>query len=104
MRIVLDTTILVRANESSRGLARQLLLDIITKGHTLLLCNEILYELARVLRYPRMQALYDLPEIRIYEYIGFLREVSELVTLSPLMTIPIRDVNDIVVVQTASHR
>jgi predicted nucleic acid-binding protein len=48
-----------------------------------------------------MQALYDLPEIRIYEYIGFLREVSELVTLSPLMTIPIRDVNDIVVVQTA---
>jgi putative PIN family toxin of toxin-antitoxin system len=101
VRIVLDTTILVRANESSHGLARQLLLDIITKGDTLLLCNEILYELARVLRYPRMQALYGLPEIRIYEYIGFLREVSELVTLSPLMTIPIRDVNDIVVVQTA---
>lgn len=101
MRIVLDTTILVRANESSQGPARQLLLDIVTCRHTLLLCNEILYELARVLRYPRLQALHGLPETRIYDYIGFLREVSELVTLNPLLSIPIRDVNDIVVVQTA---
>ena len=69
MRIVLDTTILVRANESSHGLARQLLLDIVAS--------------------------------RIYDYIGFLRDVSELVTLNPLLSIPIRDVNDVVVVQTA---
>ena len=101
MRIVLDTTILVRANESSHGLARQLLLDIVASRHTLLLSSEILYELARVLRYPRMQALYGLPETRIYDYVGFLRDVSELVTLNPLLSIPIRDVNDVVVVQTA---
>ena len=101
MRIVLDTSILVRANESSHGLARQLLLDIVASRHTLLLSSEILYELARVLRYPRIQALYSLPETRIYDYIGFLRDVSELVTLNPLLSIPIRDVNDVVVVQTA---
>jgi putative PIN family toxin of toxin-antitoxin system len=101
VRIVLDTTILVRANESSHGLARQLLLEIIARRHTLLLCNEILYELARVLRYPRMQALHGLPETRIYDFIGFLREASELVTINPLLSIPIRDVNDIFVVQTA---
>ncbi|MGD0774585.1 MAG: putative toxin-antitoxin system toxin component, PIN family [Candidatus Solibacter sp.] len=101
MRIVLDTTILVRANESSQGLARQLLLEIVASRHTLPLSNEILYELARVLRYPRMQALHGLPESRIYDYIGFLREVSELVRLNPLLSIPIRDVNDVVVVQTA---
>jgi len=101
VRIVLDTTILVRANESSQGLARQLLLEIVASRHKLLLCSEILYELARVLRYPRMQALHGLPETRIYDYIGFLREVSELVTTNPLLSVPIRDVNDIVVVQTA---
>jgi putative PIN family toxin of toxin-antitoxin system len=101
VRIVLDTTILVRANEGSQGLARQLLLSILAGPHTLLLCNEILYELARVLRYPRLQALYGLPDARIYDYIGFLREASELVTLNPLMSVPIRDVSDIVVVQTA---
>jgi putative PIN family toxin of toxin-antitoxin system len=99
--IVLDTTILVRANESSHGLARQLLLEIVTGRHTLLLSSEILYELARVLRYPRMQALHGLPETRIYDYIGFLRDISEPVTLNPLLSIPIRDVNDVVVVQTA---
>jgi predicted nucleic acid-binding protein len=48
-----------------------------------------------------MQALHGLPEIRIYDYIGLPREVSELVTLNPLLSIPIRDVSDIVVVQTA---
>ena len=42
-----------------------------------------------------------MPETRIYDYVGFLREVSEIVTLNPLLSIPIRDVNDIVVVQTA---
>ena len=48
-----------------------------------------------------MQALNGLTESRIYDYIGFLREVSELVTLNPLLSIHIRDVNDVVVVQTA---
>lgn len=101
MRIVLDNTILVRANESSQGLARQLLLKIVTSPHRLLLCNEMLFELAKVLRYPRMQALHGLPEHRIYDYIGFLRQISELVPVNPLLIVPIRDVNDIVVVQTA---
>jgi hypothetical protein len=35
-----------------------------------------------------MQALHGLPEIRIYDYIGLLREVSELVTLNPLLAYP----------------
>jgi predicted nucleic acid-binding protein len=48
-----------------------------------------------------MQMLYGLSEARIYDYIGFLREVSDVVTLNPLLRIPIRDVNDVVVVQTA---
>lgn len=50
MKIVLDTTILVRANERSHGLARELLMKIVESQHTLLLSNEILHELTRVLR------------------------------------------------------
>ena len=61
----------------------------------------MLHELARVLRYPRLLAFYGLSEARVYHFIGFLREVAEIVTLSPLLTPPIRDVNDIVVLQTA---
>ncbi len=101
MKIVLDTTILVRANEHTHGLARELLTSIVESEHTLLVSNEILHELARVLRYPRLQAFYDLPETLVFDYIDFLRQSSEIVTLDPLVTAPIRDVNDIIVMQTA---
>ena len=101
MKIVLDTTILVRANEHSNGLARELLTSIIDSKHRLLLSNEMLHELARVLRYPRLQAVYNLPEHLVFDYINFLRQSSEIVPLNPLVTAPIRDVNDVVVIQTA---
>ena len=99
--MVLDTTILVRANEHTHGLARELLTSIVESEHTLLVSNEMLHELASVLRYPRLQAFYDLPENLVFDYIDFLRRSSEIVTLDPLVTAPIRDVNDIIVMQTA---
>lgn len=68
VKIVLDTTILVRANEHSHGLARELLTTIIENRHTLLLSNEMLHELAKVLRYPRLQAFYDLTENLVFDY------------------------------------
>lgn len=101
MKIVLDTTILVRANERSQGLARALLLDIVDSSHILLLSNEMLHELARVLRYPRLQAFYGLSESLVYDYVAFLRCSSEIVPLNPLVTAPVRDVNDVIVMQTA---
>ncbi|MFZ1135513.1 MAG: putative toxin-antitoxin system toxin component, PIN family, partial [Candidatus Korobacteraceae bacterium] len=101
MRIVLDTTILVRATEKSQGLARELLVNIVASKHTLLLSTEMLYELARVLRYPRLREFYGLSEERVYDFVGYLQEVAEIVPLSPLLSMPIRDVNDIVVLQTA---
>jgi predicted nucleic acid-binding protein len=59
VKIVLDTTILVRANEHTHGLARELLTTIVESEHTLLVSNEMLFELAKVLRYSRLQAFYE---------------------------------------------
>ena len=101
MKIVLDTTILVRANEHSHGLTRELLTSIVEGEHSLLLSNEMLHELAKVLRYPRLQEFYDLTEELVFEYVKFLRRSSEIVALDPLVVAPIRDVNDIAVMQTA---
>ena len=101
MRIVLDTVILVRAHDGATGLARDLLLRLIESDHVLLISDEMLYELAKVLRYPRMMALHGLPEGRICNYIGFLRQAAEIVHLNPLLVTPIRDINDTVVMQTA---
>ena len=101
MRIVLDTAILVRAHDGAKGLARELLLKVIESDHVLPIPDEMLYELAKVLRYPRMLAFHGLSESRIYDYVGFLRETTEIVRPNPLLTTPIRDVNDTVVRQTA---
>lgn len=70
MRIVLDTAILIRAHDGGKGLARDLLLRLIESDHVLLISDEMLYELAKVLRYPRMSALHGLSEGRIFDYAG----------------------------------
>ena len=71
------------------------------QGHTLLVSGEMLVELAGVLRYPRLQAFYSLTEEQIYNYIQFLRGISEVVAVDRQLSVPIRDPNDIVVLQTA---
>jgi putative PIN family toxin of toxin-antitoxin system len=92
---------LVRANEHSDGLARELLLTVIDGEHRLVLSNELLHELARALRYPPLRVFYDLSETLVYEYISYLRSSSEIVELNPIVIAPSRDVNDLIVMQTA---
>ncbi len=58
----------------------------------------MLRELSKVLRYPRLQAFYGLIGDVVFRYVSFLRRVPEIVELNPLMTAPIRDVNDIIVI------
>lgn len=99
MRILLDVNILARATARSDGVARKLLETVIS-FHTPLINSEILIELGRVLRYPRLQKLYGLTEEDIYDYIGYLREVCLHVPQQPL-AVPIRDPKDISVLQTA---
>lgn len=101
MKIVLDNTILVRAHERAHGLGRELLTSLIESKHVLLLSNEMLQELARVLRYPRLKEFFGLTEERVFDYVASLHRSAEIVTLNPLLTAPIRDVNDVIVVQTA---
>lgn len=101
MRIVLDTSILVRAHQAANGPAREVLLRIVESDHHVLITSdEILYELAKVLRYPRMVALHGLSEDRIYDYISLLRSASETIRLDPLLITPVRDANDTAVMQT----
>jgi putative PIN family toxin of toxin-antitoxin system len=101
LRILCDVNILARANERSSGPVRALLLRLLEKGHILLTSSEILVELARVLRYPRLQALFGLSEEQIYNYVQFLREVSQPVIPDYTLRVSIRDPQDIVVLQTA---
>ncbi len=67
----------------------------------MLVSGEMLVELAGVLRYPRLQALYSLTEEQIYNYVQYLREVSVPVAVDRQLPVPIRDPKDIAVLQTA---
>jgi putative PIN family toxin of toxin-antitoxin system len=101
LRAVLDSNILVRSFVSSQGLAHDLLLAILSSGHTLILSNEMLSEVARVLRYPRLMAVHGESEETVYNFTGWLRDAAEMVALDPFTCAPIRDRNDIFVLQTA---
>lgn len=55
MKIVPDATVLIRAHNRSKAMARRLLHDILENGHRLVLSNEMIAEVTRVLRYPNFQ-------------------------------------------------
>jgi putative PIN family toxin of toxin-antitoxin system len=101
VKITLDSTILVRAFTNSGGLARRLLLTLLEGNHVVVMSSEILAETSRVLRYPRMRDRHGMSESRIYDYVMFLQSVATMVRPEPTLVAPIRDPNDIVVLQTA---
>jgi putative PIN family toxin of toxin-antitoxin system len=103
LRIVLDATVLVRAHPRSRSAGRKALRAVIDRRHTLLLSNEIIVETTKVLRYPRLQRLHALTEDELYDYVQFLQNVSETVILDRPYHAPLRDPNDLDVMQTAEH-
>ncbi len=78
MRVVLDTTILVRSNDSSTGLARQLLLTLLKVGHTLVVSSEMLHEAAKVLRYPRFQKFLEHFGISVMSDVQLIHHIRSL--------------------------
>lgn len=99
----MDTTVLIRAHGRSQGLARRLFVELLKDPHRLVLSNEIIAEITRVLRYPRFQTLYGLSDFDLLEYSQFLQSVSDLVILDTRYSAPLRDPNDLIVLQTADR-
>jgi len=100
---VLDATVLVRAHPRSRSNGRKLLNAVLEGHHSLLLSNELIAETTRVLRYPRLQKLYALTEDELYGYAQFLQNVCQQVVLVQPYHAPLRDPNDLDVMQTAER-
>jgi putative PIN family toxin of toxin-antitoxin system len=101
--VVLDTNVLIRAHGKSRARARRIFADLLRGPHRLVLSNEIIVEVTKVLRYPDFQNLYGLSESDLLEYSQFLQSVSDLVILDPRYRAPLRDPSDLVVLQTADR-
>ena len=101
MRITTDTAILVRTTAKAKGPAKELLDTIQNCGAVLVLSPFLLEELERVLKYPRMQALYALDDAAIREHIEYLESFAEMVTPAEGPPVVLKDANDDPVVYTA---
>jgi putative PIN family toxin of toxin-antitoxin system len=101
VRIVLDSNVLVRSFSGPGGLANEVLHKVLSNNHRLILSSEMLAEVTRVLRYPRMMTIHGQDEEAVYDFAASLRDGAEFVVLSPLTSVEIRDRDDILVLQTA---
>jgi predicted nucleic acid-binding protein len=79
MRITLDTAILVRTNVKATGPAKELLKTIERSGSVLVLSAFLIREVGRVLKYPRIQSVYQLTDADIQEHIEYLESLGEIV-------------------------
>jgi predicted nucleic acid-binding protein len=102
MRVVLGTNILVRANPKAAGSARSLLAVLArSPQHALILSPFLLEEAARVLAYPRLQAVWPLSPAEIQEYTAALDDLLEMVLPVPAPAVVISDPKDDPVTETA---
>jgi len=83
--------------------ARQelLLLELLDRGHRLVLSASVLDEVERVLHYPRLLKRSGLTETEITRFIAFLAASAEIVEVDETLTAPIRDPKDVHILQTA---
>jgi len=80
MRITPDTTVLIRTTAKATGPARELLAVIRQLDCRLVLSRFLLDEVQRVLRYPRVQAVYRLNDDDILEHARYLESLADMVS------------------------
>jgi len=101
MRVTVDTSILVRMNVKASGPARELLRFFEAKETILVLSSFLLDEVARVLTYPRVSAIYRLSDEEVAQHVELLRSVSMMVTPVEGPPVVLADPNDDPVIYTA---
>jgi len=101
MRITLDTEIIIRTNIKATGPAKELLETIQQYGAVLVLSPFLIREVERVLRYPRIQALYKLSDADIRQHLEYLQSFAEIVTPAEGPPVVLKDPDDDPVIYTA---
>lgn len=101
MRATCDTNVLVRAAVRPGGPARAVFIELISDPHVLVVSEQIITEVARVLRYERVRIQAKLTEEQIDAFVTELRELAEMVTVPNEPPSIVSDPDDNLVVATA---
>lgn len=100
-KAVLDSTVLVSAFLKTTGVSYALLRQAFDGAYLPCLADEILEEVGKVLRYPRIRkkAVYGDDEIK--KYIAMLATIGQIVSPLPRLRAVVRDPNDDMIVACA---
>lgn len=79
MKVVLDANVYISALLSKRGAPKQIIDLWREEAFELLISEEILDEVARVLRYPRVAELHKLSQSEQEEFLTLLRDETKLI-------------------------
>ncbi len=101
MRVVFDSNVLARAHQRTQGPARRALVHVTSGSDTLILSPYILWELERILTYPRLLKRSGLSPGDIAEYLENLAQISHLVTPEHVPGNLLRDPTDEPILGTA---
>jgi putative PIN family toxin of toxin-antitoxin system len=101
VRVVFDSNVLARAHQRAQGPARRALVHVTSGSDTLILSPYILWELERILTYPRLFKRSGLSSSDIAEYLESLAQVASLVTPDEIPKKLLRDPTDEQILGTA---
>lgn len=101
MRVVLDTNVLARALPGRESPARRLLQAVLLPPHVLIASDFLLNELARVLRYPRVQQIHGLDDASLDTFVQSLGEASLVVDAGQPAAPIATDADDDPIIRTA---
>jgi hypothetical protein len=86
VRIVFDTSILVRSHQNATGPAREALLRAVIEPHCLILSPYILLEVERAFSCPRLRKRTHLTSTEIADFLEYLAASALLVPPQPCKT------------------
>jgi uncharacterized protein len=101
VRVVFDSNVLARAHQRAQGPARRVLVQVTSGSDTLILSPYILWELERILTYPRLLKRSGLSPSDIVEYLENLAHIACLVTPERVPENLLRDPSDGPILGTA---
>jgi putative PIN family toxin of toxin-antitoxin system len=94
MKVVLDTNLLISAFITKNGEPAQILKLLQAKSFSLLLSEEVLTELERVMQYPKLRKLYAYTDAQVERFLKGLKRVALWTEVSDTIAVVRDDESD----------